>query len=42
MFTLTSVEEKLQLTKRRCGLFVVKSIIAGIYQNDEVVEIMLQ
>ena len=39
MFTLTSIDNKLVLTQKRCGLVVEKSCIAGIHINDEVIEI---
>ena len=39
MFTLTSIDNKLVLTQKRCGLVVEKSFIAGIHINDEVIEI---
>ena len=39
MFSLTSIDNKLVLTQKRCGLVVEKSFIAGIHINDEVIEI---
>jgi hypothetical protein len=39
MFTLTSVNDNLLLTRKRSGLVVNKSIFAGINVNDEIVEI---
>ena len=39
MFSLTSIDNKLVLTQKRCGLVVEKSSIAGIHINDEVIEI---
>jgi hypothetical protein len=39
MFTLTHVKDDLLLTRKRCGLVVVKSIFNGINVNDEIVEI---
>ena len=39
MFSLTSIDNKLVLTQKRCGLVVEKSCIAGIHINDEVIEI---
>ena len=39
MFTLTCVNDYLLLTRKRCGLFVDKSIFAGINVDDEIVEI---
>ena len=39
MFTLTSIDNKLVLIQKRCGLVVEKSFIAGIHINDEVIEI---
>ena len=39
MFSLTSVDNKLVLTQKRCGLVVEKSFIAGTHINDEVIEI---
>jgi phosphomannomutase len=39
MFSLTSIDNKLVLTQKRCGLVVEKSFIAGIHVNDEVIEI---
>ena len=38
-FLVKSVDNKLVLTKKRCGLDVEKSFVAGIYINDEVIEI---
>jgi len=39
MFTLTSFDDKLLLSHKRCGLVVEKSFIPGIHINDEVIEI---
>jgi len=39
MFSLALVKDKLQLIKKRSGIYVVKSSILGIHQNDEIVEI---
>jgi len=39
MFSKTSMEGTLQLSKKRLGVFVEKSTFPGIHQNDEVVEI---
>ena len=39
MFTLTCANDNLLLTRKRCGLVVDKSILAGINVNDEIVEI---
>ena len=39
MFSLTSIDNKLVLTQKRCGLVVEKSFFAGIHINDEVIEI---
>ena len=39
MFSLTLVEGRLQLTKKRLGVFVENSTFPDIYQNDEDVEI---
>jgi hypothetical protein len=39
MFSLTLVEGRLQLTKKRLGVFVEYSTFPDIYQNDEVIEI---
>ena len=39
MFSLTSIDNKLVLTQKRCGLVVEESCISGIHINDEVIEI---
>ena len=39
MFSKTSMEGTLELSKKRLGVFVEKSTFPGIHQYDEVVEI---